>query len=491
MADLLSKLKVLVPGRLKPKGTAVTPSYNRENPAEVLPVPEYRQHLTDILGQRQQLTSQELLVQVVESDPDASSALNAYLTVADVMPTVKVFDPDGQLDREGHKVVNQILQLLEVRQDYSKGFQLKPSLRTIAEELRYMLLVRGGISVEAVYGPMLELTEMRVIDVGSLRWVEKSPGLLVPYQDVGSGDPMPLDIPTLFVNFYRKSPLSRYPVGAFVSAINTIAARQQVINDLYRIMQLNGYPRIDIKLVEEIIIKNAPADVRSDPMKTRAYLAARRNEVMSQFAAIRADQPVVHYDSAEVSMLNDKNPAAGLNVDSIIAALNAQNQAGLRTMATVLGRGESGVNTATVEATLFALNAGSLNKPIGELLSALLTQALRLQGSESRVVVEYPQIELRSDYELEAQRNLRANRLRTDLSDGLITDDEYHLWLYGRIRPDNVPELSGTGFMNQAAMVVDAEKVSPNDDPLGKSVSRAADKQAKSNGSKLKPGAKK
>lgn len=481
MADLLSKLKILLPGRLKPKGTAVTPGYNPDNAGELIPLPAYRQHLTDILSQRQQLNSQQLLQQIVESDPDASSALNAYLTVADVAPTVRVVDLEGQLDRDGHKLLNEIVENLEVRRDYTKGFQLKPSIRSLAESLRYMLLVRGGIAVEAVYGLMLELVEFRIVDLGTIQWMEKQPGLLVPYQQMGSGDPVALDIPTFFVNFYRKPPTSKYPVGAFVSAINTIAARQQVINDLYRIMQLTGFPRIDIEMVEEVIAKNAPANVRSNPQELRQYLAARRGEVLAQFNGIRADQPVVHYDSAKVKMLNDKNPAAGLNVESIIAALNAQNQAGLRTMATVLGRGESGVNTATVEASLFALNAGSLNKPIGELLSAILTQALRLQGSESRVVVEYPQIELRSDFELEAQKTLRTQRLRQDLSDGLITDDEYHLWMYGRLRPEAVEEMSGTGFMSGGAVEVDAKKVSPNSDPMGRSVSRASDKAAKSN----------
>ena len=164
----------------------------------------------------------------------------------------------------------------------------------------------------------------------------------------------------------------------------------------------------------------------------------------------------------------------------MIDTLNAQNQAGLKTMATVLGRGESGVNTATVEANLFAKAADSLNEPIGEILGSMLTMALRMQGSESRVIVRFPNIDLRSELELEAQLNLKSNRLRTDLSDGLITDDDYHIAMYRRIRPDSVAELSGTGFIG-GAMEVEAEKVSPNSDPQGRSVSRASDKSAKSN----------
>lgn len=483
--SLLSKLKIIVPTRTKPKGSVHTPTYDQENKTEVLSFPEYREHLQDLISNRQSQNSQQLIQELVKSDPDASNALNAYLTVSDVEPYILVLDPNGQIDRNGQKLVNEIIEYLTVRRDYSKGFMIKKSLRLISEEMRYMLLARGGIGAEAVLDENLGLSEIRNVDMATIRFQEKEPGVMVPWQDQGGGDPIKIDIPTFFVAFYRKPPTQAYGHSPFVSAINTMAARQQVINDLYRLMQITGFPRISIKVIEDVLKRNAPADVRSDPVKLARYISSQRNAIGNQFSSIRADQPIVHTDSTELKVLNEKNPAAGINIQSVIDVLNAQNQAGLRTMATVLGRGESGVNTATVEAQLFAMNADSLNDPIGEILSQVLTLALRMNGSESRVMVKYPEVELRSEFELEAQKTLRAQRLRQDLSDGLITDDEYHLTMYRRIRPDSVPELSGTGFMN-AGIRVDAESVSPNSDPLGRSVSKATDKQAKSNANKVK-----
>lgn len=484
MANLISKLKVLVPTRLKPKGSTHTGTYDPENKNDVIGLPQYREHLEDLISTRVSSNSKELIKQLVKSDPDASAALNAYLTTAgSSIPYILVKDLDGAIDREGYKLVNEILEILETRRDYSKGYQHKATLREIAENMRYMIMCQGGCSGEAVFGDFLELTEIRSVDLGSIRWQEKEPGKMVPWQDQGSGDPVKLDIPTFFVSWYRKDPTEAYSNSPFVSAINTMAARQQVINDLYRIMQITGFPRIAVKVVEEVLVRSAPADIRSDELKLRQWISARRSEIGGQFASIRSDSPIVHTDSSEVSIINEKNPAASLDITSVIEVLNAQNQAGLRTMATVLGRGESGVNTATVEANLFAKNADSMNEPIGEFFSKILTMALRLQGSESRVIVKFPNIDLRSELELEAQLNLRAQRLRQDLSDGLISDDEYHIQMYRRIRPDNLPELSGTGFTSKT-MEVDAEKVSPNSDPTGRSVSRASDKSEKSNANK-------
>lgn len=478
---ILSKLKVIVPNRFKPKGSTQTATYNAENNTEVLSLPDYREHLEDIYSTRTSDTSQEIILKLVKSDPDASAALGAYLTTAgSSVPYIIVKDPDGAIDRDGAKIVNELIEALETRRDYSKGYLRRKTLRELSEEFRYMLLARGGIGCETVFGDQLELTELRNIDMASIRWQEKEPGKMVPWQDQGGGDPIKMDIPSFFVAWYRKSPVEAYGHSPFISAINTMAARQQVINDLYRIMQVTGFPRIAIKVLEEVLVKNAPADVKADPQKMRTYISQRRQDIGSAFATLRPDQAMVHTDSAEVSMLNEKNPATGIKIQEVIDTLNAQNQAGLKTMATVLGRGESGVNTATVEANLFAKNADSLNEPIGEILGSMLTMALRLQGSESRVIVRFPNIDLRSELELEAQLNLKSNRLRTDLSDGLITDDDYHIAMYRRIRPDAVPELSGTGFVG-GAMEVDAEKVSPNSDPQGRSVSRASDKSAKSN----------
>lgn len=479
--QLLNKLSLVLPTRLKPKGSTQTPTYDAENRADVLSLPDYNDHLTDLMDTRVSSDSQELIMQLVKSDPDASAALGAYLTTAGSSePYIIVKDPDGAIDRDGAKLVNEILEILETRRDYSKGYLHKKTMREIAEEFRYMLLARGGIGCEAIFGDLLELTELRHVDMASIQWQEKEPGVMVPWQDQGDGDPIKMDIPSFFIAWYRKPPTEAYGHSPFVSAINTMAARQQVINDLYRIMQVTGFPRITIQVLEEVLAKNAPADAKADTVKMSKYIARRRQEIGAAFASVPPNAPLVYTDSAEVGMLNEKNPASGLDISKVIETLNAQNQAGLRTMATVLGRGESGVNTATVEANLFAKNADSLNSPIGDLFGKILTMAIRLQGSESRVTVRYPNIDLRSELELEAQLNLKANRLRQDLSDGIIDDDDYHISMYRRIRPDAVPELTGTGFIN-AKMEVDAETVSANSDVTGRSVSSASDKSAKSN----------
>jgi hypothetical protein len=467
--------------KAKKDGTVQTPTYNAQQSQNVLTIPQYRDHLTDIYTSRQANDSRALMAELFRHDPDVSATVNSYLTLANTQIVVLARDLDGNIDREATKGLHTALDLLTRPTDYTLGFQLKRSLDAITAEMRYMLLLRGSIGVEVVLNEKLEPKELRQLDMATVEWYEKRPGEYKPIQKpVGSNVEINLDLPTFFVAFFRRSPLSIYTHSFFVSAINTIAARQQVINDLYRIMQITGFPRMSVAVVEEVLQKNAPPAIKNDQEKLREWVNARFNEIRNTVTNLRPDEVLVHVDAVEPKILNDQKPGATLNISEVIETLNGQNQAGLKTMATVIGRGQQGVNTASVEARIAAMNADELNYPIAEILQNVCSFLLHSQGYQGFAEVYFERVELRPDLELEPQRTLLATRLRQDLSDGLITDDEYHLWLYQRIRPDSAPELSGTKFMMEPKIAVDAERISPNSDPMGRSLAPEGGRMAQS-----------
>tara|TARA_R110002072_G_scaffold23791_4_gene81593 strand:+ start:709 stop:2181 length:1473 start_codon:yes stop_codon:yes gene_type:complete len=470
--NVQSLLKVVLPNRANPKGTALTSTFNPSNSDNILSLPDYRDHLQDIFETRQASDSRELMRRLFVHDPDVSAAVNAFLTVANTDPIFICKDLDDVIDRDAQKDLNILLKALTTRFDYKTGFELKPSLRAISENMRYMVLLRGAVSAELILNKQKLPYQIRLVDTSTLEWFEREPNNFKPQQNpTSSNDPVSLDISTFFISFFRRDPTSIYSNSPFVSSINTVAARQQVINDLYRIMRFTGYPRIEVTILEDVLMKNVPSDIAADAQKKSRWVADQIASLTSQLSDLRPEQAFVHTDSMEATILNDKNPSAGINVDSIVSALNAQNQAALRTMSTILGRGESGVNTASVEARLFTMTAEEINEPVGELWSQMLTMAIRILGHEDITVeCRFAPAEMRSALELEAQMAARQSRLRQDLSDGIITDDEYHLEMYGRIRPDSAPELSGTGFLTPVSSDVPGEQ--PN----------AIEKQAKPEG---------
>lgn len=240
---------------------------------------------------------------------------------------------------------------------------------------------------------------------------------------------------------------------------------------------------MEITVVEEILRKNMPANVRMDDAKQAEWINARMAEIQGSVQDIRADTAFVHMDSVEPGIMNEKSPGAGIDITKVIETLNAQNQAGLKTMSTVIGRGSAGVNTSSVEARIASMNADELNVPVAAVLSNIFSFMVHQDGFQGFAEVTFAKGEMRPELELEPQLTMRASRLQTDLSLGLITDLEYHLQMYNRLPPEGSPELSGTGFMNAGAgtQAGRADEVTPNSDPLGRSVASKQSKMAKSN----------
>lgn len=488
LTDVLSF--ILPKGKPKPAGTASTSTFNPTRSAgTILPGPATFEHLNDILTSRLQSNARELIQNMMRNDPDVSAATNAYLTVANQFLRIQVLDSDGTPNPDGYTQLNQLLSFIGLRNDYTLGFQINKSIYGLIEDMRYMILLRGGLGSEVVLNQSLLPTEIRIVDPDTLVWTEDTPGQYKPAQRIaGVSQPVSLDIPTFFMGWFRKDPTNINTHSPFVSVINTVAARQQVVNDLYRIMQRSGYPRIHIKVLEEILRNSAPEDARMDQSLMKAYLKSRLDEIRAEISSLRADDILVTTNAIESGMMNADAPGMSIDISSIIEVLNSQNQAALKTMATLIGRGTQGVNTASVEAIIFALNADALNEPIAEILGNMFTLMLRIQGFDGYVDVEFEKVELRPPLELEPQKALKQARLLECLSLGLISDHEFHLEMFGRPKDPSLPDLSGTGFYSPQAGSVDPTQVSPNNDPVGRSVTPKGGKAAGGNAvTKKKP----
>lgn len=453
--DLWSKLgEVILPTKINTGGVANTTTYNAQQPSQAITAPDTNNHLRDLLSERISDDDTDLIEKLMIYDTDVSAAVSAYLTLANTEMRYYAKTPEGQIDPSATTLINELVAQLSYPVDYTLGFSKPRGIKSRNEALRYMLLKRGSVGLEMVIDKATNtISDARNIDTDSLKWYEKTNGSLAPTQDVNNVE-IDLNIPTFYYASHRGDPSSPYSKSYFISVINTVYARLQVMNDLYDIMQITGYPRITVKLLEESITNTMKPEEKKDPIKRSKYVATFMSTVTSKMASIKPNQPLVYTDSMEVSTLNVSQgggSTSGIDIRPIIEVLNAQNQAALKSVATVLGRGTSGVNTASVESQIFSMQAAELNEPLAEVWSQFFTFALRLSGSTSYVVVYFDKPEMRPPNELEPANVQKQARLQKDLSLGLITDDEYHQQMYNRPRPSTAPILSGTGFYNESA----------------------------------------
>lgn len=458
---------ILLPkGKGQKGGRGYTPTYDPQT--TTITAPLYKNHLTDLYTSRVANDSRTLISELLNMDPDMSAAMHAFLTVAESAdPIVYAYGEDDQIDPDGIAIGQQILAAITTTNDYTIGYSAKPTVDSLCSDHRYAILARGMTAAELVLDKTYLPTELRLIDPMSLTWEQKQNGVYAPTQTAKGNVTIDLNIPTFFTSYFHQSPFSVYTYSPFVSAINTIAARQSVINDLYRIMQIVGYPRLDIQVLEEVLTANAPPAFRTDQKKIREHVETELQRVRAAISQLGSADAFVHSNAVEAKILNEKNPAAGLQITDVIEVLNAQNQASLKVMPAVVGKG-SGGQVASVEARLFALSADALNRAVAGILSKSLTLAARLSGYAGRIEVIFPPVELRPKLELEPQLTMRSSRLKMDLSLGLITDIEYSMEMYGRPPLAGAPELSGTNFMPSTNVQVEAATVSAENDSLGR-----------------------
>lgn len=497
MAGIIDGLgAILLPkGKGTKGGAGYTPTFDPRN--EVLRAPLYRDHLTDIYTSRTANDARTLMVSLFKNDPDVSAAVHAFMTVAESSdPVVTAYNEKDEIDPEGISLGQQLLALLTTTNDYTLGYSNKPTLDGLTSDLRYLALLRGMVAVELVLNKTYVPSELRVIDPATLEWHQKANGVYSPIQKpAGSNEKIDLNIPTFFTSTFHQSPLELYTHSPFVSSINTIAARASVINELYRIMQIVGYPRLDVEVLEDVLVANAPPQFRNDPVQIRIHVENELQRVRGAITSLASADAFVHSSAISTKIINEKNPAAGIQIDNVIEVLNAQNQAALKAMPAVIGKASNG-GVASTEARLFALSADALNRTAAGALSKALTLGARLSGYAGRVEVNFLPVELRPQLELEPQKTMKSSRLKQDLSLGLITDIEYSMEMYGRPPLPGAPTLSGTGFLDQQTTSINADGVSPNQDPLGRSLTGeggngvAKDNAAKSGNTKSKPAGK-
>jgi hypothetical protein len=499
MAGIIDGLgAVLLPkGKGVKGGKGFTPTFNPRS--ATMTAPQYRDHLTDLYSSRQSSDSRSLMAILANMDPDVSAAMTAFLSIAgSVDPVVYAYNEKDEIDPEGITLGQQLLALLTTTNDYTIGYSAKPTVDALCNDHRYLTLLRGGTACELVLDKTYVPNELRLVDPVSLEWEQRQNGVYSPIQrPANSNVPIDLNIPTFFTSNFHQSPLDLYTYSTFVSAINTIASRQQVINELYRIMKIVGYPRVDIEVMEDMLATAAPPSMRTDPVKMRAFVENELGRIRATISTLGSADAFVHTSAVKATIINDKNPSAGIQIDNVIEVLNAQNQAALKVMPSVVGKGNNG-QVASTEARLFALNADALNRSVAGLFTKALTLGARLSGYAGRIEVVFPPVELRPALELEPQKTMRASRLKTDLSLGIITDIEYSMEMYGRPPLPGAPPLSGTNFLDakEEEVTMKTDDVSSNTDSLGRSLSGeggngvAKDNAAKSGNTKAKPAGK-
>lgn len=393
-------------------------------------------------------------------DPDTANAIWAIIRFASTPIQLHFVTDKGEFDAD------KTMQFKTILDSTWLAATNAPNLDELADNIVMELFMHGGIGLEIVLDEFKLPTRFVTLASKELEWKKKN-GIFYPLQ-TAQGKEINLDIPTFFFASTDRHPDQAVADSPILAAIQAVTFKQNVITDIQRVIRRAGYPRHRVKILEEVMQKNAPVDIRMDPAKMTKWLSDQKKAIGDAMAKLNPEDAIVIFDSIEVDYLSTQG-AMTVDFRPVLEILDGQLTSALKVLPSILGKGSAGgsQNIASVESMVFLNTPTFLQKRCDKLLSQALTMTARLMGMKGSIKVQHEAINLRPELELEPQKLAKQNRILQLQSFGHITDSEAALALGIAHLPEN--DLSGTLFLDGGPST-DTQNISPNADPLGRSI---------------------
>jgi len=366
----------------------------------------------------------EILGILRHAHPETSYAFWQFLRTANSGCQFKAKKMTGEDDKRGQKVLDGILWNLNHPPNSGK-FEVARGMDLITGQLLLNTMIRGACGCEDVLNMAGKLDRIQVFDAGTV-YFKSADNRLIPYQNqtsFGNGY-VPLDYPTVF--FQPLDPDTDDPYGSppLASLIQIVVFQIQFMNDLLAAVHRVGYPRMTGTLVEEAFANQLDDSVKQDPDKYQLAADAYLNATKDALRNLNPDDYLVGWDTLKMDILG-KGSNQAIRVDAVISVIEKSLSAALKTLLTILGRGENtSKESYASELKLYSRGIESVQKVVESISERALTLALNLEGVRGWVDVSFTPVDLRSELQVVAEKQTRQDIIITARMRGSISDHE-------------------------------------------------------------------
>jgi hypothetical protein len=431
----MSILPVSVKKQMMGLGRSTVPkNANPWNLFNWLPKKYQQAHNIDLTN-LQSYTAEELLELLISVHPDVSHALYTYLRMGDTGLTFTAKKANGNDDKSGQRTLDEIKAMLNTSMA-SPGYQHGRSLDKLDTVQRMMVMVRGACAGEVVLNDRCnEVVDIVPVDP-SLIWFKRDPDTnrLVPWQYVKNprmrqgetwfGQYKRIDTPTFI--YEELDPMVDDPYGRtpYLPVLQVVFFHLQVLQDLKAVVHNQGYPRMDVSMMEEVMLKNMPPAMKTDPNKQRQWLSERMEEMQKHFNSLNPDDAMFHYDSVKVEYLKGVSGPM-IDIKKLIDIIDTQMATSLKTLLTILSRHQGSTETySSVDTQLYIKMVESGRSVTKRFWKRAISLSARIRGVQTNVEADYLPIDLRSENEVEKDKKAKIANLVTAESNFYITPQE-------------------------------------------------------------------
>ena len=212
---------------------------------------------------------------------------------------------------------------------------------------------------------------------------------------------VPFDRPTII-----SVPLDPLPTGPYGrpvagSSLNTVLFLVAVFNDLRRVIQQQGWPRMDLEVDLPALLAAMPPE-SDDPTALQNWAQEAIDQIVTVYNALEPDEAYVHLNTTKVNGVAGAVGSAGLAaIAAIVQGLERRMARALKTQPMFLGITDSSTESqAKQQVAMQAAGIRAVQHALEDAITRLLKIALEVQGVLADV--EFRFSELRA---LEADAN--------------------------------------------------------------------------------------
>lgn len=331
----------------------------------------------------------ELMTMMADLSPEVSRALWDFLRLCNPGWEVKVTKPGGETEDAGAKMaVNAFTDLLSDRYG---------TFDIVIGRLFMGAFLGGAPCAELVLDERGKLpVDLATPDPTSVRFRRKSDPVLGQIWQPGQWQVsgwVALDRPTFRYVPIDPMPSSPYGRPLAAPALFTSVFLLGLLHDLKRVIQQQGYPRLDIAIDTARLIESAPS-IMANAEAFQAFTAQIVAQVEDVYSQLQPDDAYIHTDIVQVNKpVGASGNGALSGIDAMITALERMAVRALKTMPLLMAISEAvGDVQSTRQWEIHIAGIKSLQHYVETLLGRLFKLALQAQGIQADVAFVFAEV---------------------------------------------------------------------------------------------------
>lgn len=384
-----------------------------------------------------------LLELLADLSPEVSRELWNFLRMCNPGFTATAMRPSGKMaGTAAHQAaLDSFLMTLKTRYG---------SLDVIIGRLFTGAFLRGALMAELVLSNDARTPlDIATPDPATARWRQRADPELGTVYDLGQwqGGQFVLLADRDTIRYLPVDPFPGHPEGRAIAgpALFTAVFLLAMLHDIRRVVQQQGYPRIDVVInLEKVIASYRQSGRPQTPEGLVSWVQAAVRDVEAAYAGLQPDDAYIHTDDIEVNRPVGTVDSSSLGaVSGIIEALERMLVRALKSMPLLLATNQTGTETqSNREWEVYAAGIKAIQHLCEGLLEHLFTLALRAQGIPA--VVQWRFAELRA---AELLRDAQSEQLQlantvTKYTQGYISQDEASQMAVGHAPDVDTPRSS-------------------------------------------------